>query len=153
MTKEENKMLIDEIPFLVPRNRWTDEVDEKYDYSYTELDMAEVPSGWNQYLLPLARELNEVLKRIGYEDEYRILQIKEKYNSLRWYSNVINEELSMIVGKYSDKCRHTCHCCGKKAKWETSGWIASYCDDCFKKIYDNNPDEYCLNLDNGAEDD
>ena len=36
--KESNQKLIERFPFLMPRNRWTGEVPEDYDYSYTELD-------------------------------------------------------------------------------------------------------------------
>ena len=37
--KESNQKLIERFPFLMPRNRWTGEVPEDYDYSYTELDL------------------------------------------------------------------------------------------------------------------
>lgn len=33
-----NKELVEEFPFLLPRNRFTGEVPKDYDYSYTELD-------------------------------------------------------------------------------------------------------------------
>ena len=35
---EENKKLCKEFPFLIPRNRWTGEIPDDYDYTYTELD-------------------------------------------------------------------------------------------------------------------
>ena len=35
--KELNKKMVEEFPFLLPRNRWTDKVSEDYDYSYNEL--------------------------------------------------------------------------------------------------------------------
>lgn len=41
---EENKALISEFPFLLPRNRWTGNIPDDYDYSYTELD--DLPDGW-----------------------------------------------------------------------------------------------------------
>ena len=72
MTIEENRTLIEEMPFLLPRNRWTGEVSPDYDYSYTELDMAEVPGSWKQHLLPLAREIKAELDKNGFADEYRI---------------------------------------------------------------------------------
>lgn len=93
MSIEENRKLIEEILFLLPRNRWTGEVSPDYDYSYTELDIAEFPRSRKRYLLPLAREIKAELDKIGYSDEYYILQIKEKYNSLRWYANGTTEEI------------------------------------------------------------
>ena len=41
---EKNKALVDDFPFLLPRNRWTGKVPDDYDYSYTELDA--MPEGW-----------------------------------------------------------------------------------------------------------
>lgn len=70
----------------------------------------------NAYLVPFAREIKAELDKIGYSDEYYILQIKEKYNSLRWYANGTTEEIEKIISKYSDLCRKTCARCGKPAK-------------------------------------
>ena len=39
---EKNKALVDDFPFLLPRNRWTGKVPDDYDYSYTELDAMHV---------------------------------------------------------------------------------------------------------------
>lgn len=47
----------------------------------------------NAYLVPFAREIKAELDKIGYSNEYYILQIKEKYNSLRWYANGTTEEI------------------------------------------------------------
>lgn len=152
MTIEENRKLIEEMPFLLPRNRWTGEVSDDYDYSYTELDIAEVPESWKQYLLPLAREIKAELDKIGYTDEYCILQIKEKYNSLRWYASGTTEEIEKIIAKYSTICRKTCACCGKPAKWITKfGWIESYCDECFRKEFDVDPKDTCYDLEKGED--
>ena len=35
---KENKKLVKEFPFLLPRNVWTGEIISDYDYSFTELD-------------------------------------------------------------------------------------------------------------------
>ena len=32
----ENKRLVEEYPFLIPRNLFTDEIPDNYDYTYTE---------------------------------------------------------------------------------------------------------------------
>lgn len=42
--KELNKLMIEEFPFLLPRNRWTDEVSEDFSYSYNEFSW--MPRGW-----------------------------------------------------------------------------------------------------------
>ena len=52
---EYNKELLTEFPFLLPRNVWTGELDEDYDYSYTLLDFA--PVGWKKLFLQCCRDL------------------------------------------------------------------------------------------------
>ena len=82
--KEENKRLIERFPFLMPHNRWTDEEPEDFDYSYTELDA--MPDGWRKaFGEQMCEEIREELVRVDYLQKYRITQIKEKYETLRWY--------------------------------------------------------------------
>ena len=44
MTNEQIKQLVERYPFLLPRNVFTDELEEDYDYSY--LFPLEIPQGW-----------------------------------------------------------------------------------------------------------
>ena len=82
--KESNQKLIERFPFLMPRNRWTGEVPEDYDYSYTELDS--MPDGWRKaFGEQMCEDIREELVRAEYLDQYRITQIKEKYGTLCWY--------------------------------------------------------------------
>jgi ribosomal protein L37AE/L43A len=59
---------------------------------------------------------------------YRILQIKEKFGGLRWYTNVDTEDTMRIVSQYEDISEHTCIVCGDKATYRSTGWICPYCD-------------------------
>ena len=82
--KEFNKNLVEKYPWLILRNRWTDEVIEGY--RYTELDS--LPYGWRlAFGDQICEEIDQELRRFDYQDKYRIVQIKEKYGSLRWYDN------------------------------------------------------------------
>ena len=86
MTVEENRKLVERSPFLLPRNYMNDQVEVGYDYSWTELDS--LPDGWRiAFGSDMLEELREILIKGDYLDEYRILQIKEKFGSLRWYDN------------------------------------------------------------------
>lgn len=132
ITEEErfkNKQLVKEYPFLFPRNRWTDKVDEDYNYEYTELDA--MPEGWRKaFGEKLCKELKDELVRVDYLYKYRISQIKEKYGTLRWYDFGNTKEGYEILRKYEDLSARTCIQCGKPATRITTGWIAPYCDDC-----------------------
>lgn len=138
MTKKErikeNKKLCEEMPFLIPRNRWTDKIDDDYDYSYTELD----EEGWRELELEFFREITPLLKKANYLDKYRIMDSKEKWGEWRLYENglpkEIFEEYNNILDKYVELSRHTCIYCGdRNAKMTYCGWIFPCCKSCWEK--------------------
>lgn len=136
LSPEQNKQLCETYPFLLPHNRWTDDVSEDFDYSYTELD--DMPDGWRQaFGLQMCDELKNVLEKIDKINEFRIVQIKEKFGELRFYTNWIDDDIDKIIDKYTELSRRTCICCGKPATQITTGWISPFCDDCVKDIRDN----------------
>mgnify|MGYP007099007032 FL=1 len=99
MTPEENQELVKRFPFLLPRNGWTDEVASDYDYSYTVLDV--MPEGWRKaFGMQLCQELSQALQEAGFLEQYRILQIKEKYGWLCWYDNGAPEAAQKVLAKY-----------------------------------------------------
>ena len=133
---EDNKKLIEEYPFLLPRNRWTDKIPEDYDYSYTELDS--MPDGWREAFGEfICRDIKNELLKISNKalDNFRIIDIKEKYGSLRFYCTETNREISMIIAKYEYLSQFICLECGKfEAHTFNYGWIFTLCDDCFKNL-------------------
>lgn len=132
---EKNKELCKKYPFLIPRNRWTGEVVEDYDYSYTELDA--MPDGWRKVFgEQMCEEIQNELNKLSEEDKlkYRILQIKEKYGYLRWYSNWHTDEIAKIITKYEELSERTCIKCGAPATKISLGWISPWCDECAKEV-------------------
>ena len=142
-TKEQNRALCEKYPFLDPDRRWgrkncpdrdehmplSPEGAQEWDYRYTELDS--MPDGWRiGFGEQLCEELKAELERAGLLDQYRILQIKEKYGSLRWYDSGNTSAGYDILEKYERISARTCICCGKPATRITSGWISPYCDAC-----------------------
>lgn len=141
MTNEE---LLKKYPWLLPRNRWTDEPIKDYDYSWTELDA--MPDGWrNAFGEQMCEEIQQVLEKANYVDKYRILQIKEKWGFLHWYHGgvpkEICDELATIIRKYEKISERTCFICGKPATKISMGWICPWCDDCAEK---NDYEQYIL---------
>ena len=126
-----NKQLIEKYPWLLPRNVWTDKVEDNYDYSYTLLD--EMPDGWRKaFGEQLCEELQQALLKDGEQavKDYRIEQIKEKYAALRWYDNYSTEATRKVIDKYEVLSMKTCIQCGKPATKYTCGWIVPICDTC-----------------------
>lgn len=153
MSKEENKRLCEEFPFLIPTNAWsgkriTDcsgpdgekgfwpgnpEAHPEYDYEYTLLD--DVPEGWRiAFGLEMCKEIKDELVKSNRLNDYYITQIKEKYGGLRWYDNGGSREHFDIIRKYEHKSEETCILCGTPASQISTGWISPYCDKCASKI-------------------
>ena len=134
---EINRGLIDKFPFLIPRNIWTDELIDDYDYTYTLLD--EMPIGWYKaFGVTMCEELAEKLKKADFLYDYRVVEIKEKYGELRWYDNGVPKkiygEVSKIIDKYTELSRRTCVKCGNPATKISKGWISPWCDRCASHI-------------------
>ena len=130
--KELNKKMVEEFPFLLPHNRWTDKVSEDYDYSYNELWALE--KGWAKaFGYELLCELKDALVEANYLDKYRITQIKEKYGGLRWYDFGAPEKAFDILRKYESLSYKTCFICGEPATHETYGWINYVCEKCLNE--------------------
>ena len=139
-TIEENRKLCKEYPWLYPRNVWTDEPIKDFDYSYTLLD--DMPNGWRiAFGKQMCEEINNVLKKADWVNKYRIVQIKEKFGSLRWYDGAVPveifDEIQDIIDKYEEISAKTCVVCGKPATKISTGWICPWCDDCSKSGNDN----------------
>lgn len=135
MTDEQikNKQLIEEYPFLLPKNVFSGEIPKDYDYSYTLLD--EIPEGWLKSFIPdFLKELKEALIKDNFLNDYFILQIKEKWGYLHWYDSGRTELVDKVITKYEKISQDFCIRCGKEATKMTSGWITYVCDDCY-----NNP--------------
>jgi hypothetical protein len=127
---ELNKKMVEEFPFLLPKNRFSGEVSEDYDYTYTELDALEY--GWKKaFGYDLLCELRDALVKANYLQDYFIAQIKEKYGTLRWYDFGAPEEAYKILRKYENLSAQYCYICGNPVAYETSGWINYVCEDCF----------------------
>jgi len=131
-----NKKLCKRYPFLAIRN-WRN--DKPIGYEFTYLD--DMPDGWRKaFGKDMCEEIRRVLVKANYLNKYRILQVKEKYGSLRWYDGCapssIYRELQDIIYKYEELSYRTCICCGRPATKIAKGWISPFCDRCAEKLSD-----------------
>lgn len=131
LEQQQNKKLVERYPFLLPRNVWTDEIPDDYDYSYIN-GIGEIPKGWEKLFLQLCEDIRQPLIDADYLDKFRFTQIKEKYNRLECYNSGAPQEVHEIIDKYSMMAGYICTVCGKPATIETEGYIASYCDECWR---------------------
>lgn len=131
LEKLANKGLIEDMPYLQPRNVWTDEIPKDYDYEYIRGEH-ELPEGWFNLFLDMCADIKKPLEKSGHLDSFRFTQIKEKFGSLRAYNNGCTEEVDDILLKYERISRFTCNKCGRLATKESRGYILPYCKHCAK---------------------
>ena len=162
---EKNKALVEKYPFLSwygdPLFRGYNEDTISYQYTWED----ELPEGWRKAFCPqMWDELKAILEKANYVNDFRFIQIKEKYGTLRLHYNGIPESICDEVyaweSKYEDLSEQVCIHCGKQAKYMTLGWISFICEDCLKEhqgsaipiedintFYDN-PEAYWKNKNN-----
>lgn len=146
MTKkqERNKYLVERYPWLLPRDPWTDEPKEDYNYSYVDYD--DMPDGWwEAFGEMMCEEIRQELLKFGDEalQNYRLVQAKEKYGAMCWYDNGHPQESNVgdIIGKYSRLSENICVACGKPdVPMTTDGWIMPLCKECYCKGLYNSPE-------------
>jgi len=134
MTIEENKILCKKMPYLIVRDWRTGKIPEDYDYTYTWLNCNELPDGWINLFWEMCQEIYEPLERAGLLNDFYFVQVKEKFNTMRCYSEGANDEVQKILYKYEDKASRVCTICGKAATRLTRGYIAAFCDECAAKL-------------------
>lgn len=94
--------------------------------------------GWE----PLIRELSEKLVPLveqfnkDYppkpEDMYYgfgVVQVKEKFGGLRYYTNYCSDEINDAIAEYEELSYKTCEVCGEPGELRGSGWYYTSCDE------------------------
>lgn len=76
-------------------------------------------------------------------EEYTVEQVKEKFSSLRFYTNAVNDKVDELIREAEEKSHYTCEACGKVENKQTSGkkvrgWLYNRCDECFKEVIEEN---------------
>lgn len=98
----------------------------------TELNLMD--KGWRKaFGIQICKEIRKALLKEGGLKalySYRIMDIKEKYGSLRWYDGNSFKSIHNIIRKYEAISEKTCIVCGKPATKISKGWISPYCDNC-----------------------
>lgn len=97
-----------------------------------ELFGVECGKGWHKLIEPLISYINEYNKNKSKEEQIQILQIKEKFGQLRFYTNFETEELHKMISDAENKSYDVCETCGaeKYVGSTTQGWITTICIDC-----------------------
>jgi hypothetical protein len=128
LIKQANKQLIERYPYLLPRNPFTDEPSQTYDYSYV-LGEYDLPKGWFKLFLQMCEDIRKPLDNINYLEKFRFTQIKEKYGKLCVYTHGATHQVTDIISKYEFLSQQICCVCGEPATIRTYGYICPYCTE------------------------
>lgn len=109
----------------------------------------ECGDGWFDLIWELSEELEKLdqerinhlhdndkakmlLENISYE--FNVIQVKEKFGELRFYADNTNNEMDLLIDKYTTKAESICIMCGKAGKMRTDNhWYIVQCDECYNK--------------------
>ena len=96
----------------------------------------EVGPGWLKIIEKYLPELSEVVKE-NYLSDFRVVQVKEKFGSLRFYTNYSTDATDKVIEKMEEECDKTCERCGAPGTLRTDGWWQVLCDKCNAEIKGN----------------
>ena len=124
------------------RDELQDKLNEDFPTLFTKSDWkkgvygtrrCECSDGWHDII----RKVCEKLTKLNIP-ELKFRQVKEKFGSLRLYTNFYSEIINAIVSQAERESISTCEQCGSTIDIITSGgdnkhWIQSLCSACHKK--------------------
>ena len=90
----------------------------------------ECGTGWYDILYKLSKDINEIVTRDNLTD-FRVVQVKEKFGTLRYYTNHSTDDIYKLIREAENKSEITCEKCGASATLSvTKGWYEVLCEDC-----------------------
>jgi len=130
---------------------------ERFDFFYPETPVTEslmafgfeCDDGWFQIIWDLCEEIEKqlqlqdidqkqlVINKLKEKKEFRVVQVKEKFGSLRFYvesSKKISTDMYEAITKAEAKSAITCESCGSKGQlMSRNGWYKTLCTSCGSK--------------------
>ncbi len=87
----------------------------------------EIGEGWYDIILPVVEYLDQYNKNSS--EPIKLIQVKEKFGTLRIYANKSDEELNRLINIAENLSSKTCESCGKDGRIRSGGWIRTLCDE------------------------
>jgi hypothetical protein len=93
----------------------------------------ECGKGWYPLIQPVIDYIDDYNKDKDDNNMIRITQVREKYGSLRIYTNMYTPELQELIDKAEIESEKVCEFCGsRKHLGTTLEWYITICYDCMK---------------------
>ena len=104
-----------------------DQLKEKYPFIKCNI---ECNDGWLFHLEEMCHLLSYHIEN---NKEFEIVQIKEKFGTLRVYGINSSERIDAIIGVYEYQSGRICENCGAPGTARVNGWVKTLCDKCHKE--------------------
>lgn len=86
----------------------------------------ECGDGWFDVIYELCSKIKEHLGTVP--DGWYVLQVKEKYAGLIYYTSWVDDEVNRLIDEAEGKSFKTCETCGSEGKMmERHGWYKTVC--------------------------
>ena len=91
----------------------------------------ECGDGWHDLLWELCEAIEEELQHFVQSEDspFRVEQVKEKYGTLRFYTNWGTDRIYELIQDAENKSAVTCEVCGKPGKLRGTGWLSTTCEE------------------------
>lgn len=126
MKSELQKQLFDKYPKIFKQK----------DLSMKETCMCwgiDTPDSWFDILDKLCYNIQRIADKKGLE-QAEATQVKEKFGSLRFYTNFYDEDIESYIEKAEQRTMEICAVCSSKDNIKTtSGWVTYLCEKCREK--------------------
>jgi hypothetical protein len=86
----------------------------------------EVGDGW----FVLLRELLHQIKKSNPPEDFEVVQVKEKWGGLRFYTHNENDEILGAIHLAETLSDLFCEECGERGKVGGKGWVQTLCREC-----------------------
>lgn len=105
-----------------------------------ELFGVECQKGWEGLIKPIFDYIEQYNSNKPKEEQIEVIQVKEKFGGLRFYTNFKTDELKELIRNAESESYKTCEKCGSKDNigYTVNGWIKTYCLNCVKSIAKEN---------------
>lgn len=85
---------------------------------------------WTDCVGPGWRHIVEPLINLAHVKNIQVTQVKEKFGTLRFYTDNTDDDFYRLVCNAEDLSAQTCEQCGKPGSLRTdSGWMKTRCDE------------------------
>jgi predicted RNA-binding Zn-ribbon protein involved in translation (DUF1610 family) len=108
----------------------------------------ECGDGWFDIIKNLSEKIEDYNRQLPEDAEpIRAVQVKEKYGTLRFYTNYGTEEIFDLIELAEKQSEFVCEKCGATGILrEENGWFYTSCQDCVRNVPASGPLSFLKNF-------